>query len=184
MAGSQAGRLQCWVLGQLSACLWGHCALHTVSSVEASREPGSSHDSRVSAGLCVNPAPRGWWRLGRNPRVLVRAVCSVLQSSRLGWRRRPDLPPAGAAWPWARWPRVELKVPSLTTGVTRVAVGLFHCLSILYNLNPFYLHLFSNLGKEMAARSGILAWKIPWMEESGGLHTVHGVIKSQTRLSE
>ena len=35
--------------------------------------------------------------------------------------------------------------------------------------------------KEMAAHSSILAWRIPWTEEPGGLH---GVIKSWTRLSD
>ena len=35
------------------------------------------------------------------------------------------------------------------------------------------------LEKEMATHSSILAWKIPWMEESGGLQ-VQGVTKSQT----
>ena len=35
----------------------------------------------------------------------------------------------------------------------------------------------------MATHSSTLAWKIPWMEEPGGLHTVHGVAKSWTRLS-
>ena len=34
----------------------------------------------------------------------------------------------------------------------------------------------------MAMHSSILAWKIPWTEESGRLQ-VHGVAKSQTRLS-
>ena len=33
------------------------------------------------------------------------------------------------------------------------------------------------LEEEMATHSSILAWRIPWMEESGGLHTVHGVSK-------
>ena len=33
----------------------------------------------------------------------------------------------------------------------------------------------------MATHSSILAWKIPWTEESGG-PTVHGVAKSQTQL--
>ena len=28
------------------------------------------------------------------------------------------------------------------------------------------------LGKEMATQSSILAWKIPWMEEPGGLKSV------------
>ena len=36
----------------------------------------------------------------------------------------------------------------------------------------------------MAPHSSTLAWKIPWMEEAGGLHTVHGVAKSRTRLSD
>ena len=44
----------------------------------------------------------------------------------------------------------------------------------------------SNLGlgrspeEEMATYSSILAWKIPWIEEPGGLHTIHGVVKSWT----
>ena len=35
------------------------------------------------------------------------------------------------------------------------------------------------LEKEMATHSSILAWKIPWIEEPGGLQ-VQGVAKSQT----
>ena len=37
------------------------------------------------------------------------------------------------------------------------------------------------LEKEMATHSSILAWKIPWIEELGGLQ-VQGVAKSSTRL--
>ena len=40
------------------------------------------------------------------------------------------------------------------------------------------------LEKEMATHSSILAWKIPWVEEPGRLHTVHGVANSWTRLSD
>ena len=36
----------------------------------------------------------------------------------------------------------------------------------------------------MAPHSSTLAWKIPWTEEPGGLQSVHGVAKSQTRLSD
>ena len=36
------------------------------------------------------------------------------------------------------------------------------------------------LEKGMENHSSILAWRIPWTEEPGGLHTVHGVTKSQT----
>ena len=38
--------------------------------------------------------------------------------------------------------------------------------------------------KGMATHSNILAWRILCTEEPGGLHTVHGVAKSQTRLSD
>ena len=31
--------------------------------------------------------------------------------------------------------------------------------------------------KEMAVHSSILAWEIPWTEESGGLRRIHGVTK-------
>ena len=36
--------------------------------------------------------------------------------------------------------------------------------------------------KEMATHSNILAWKIPWTEDPGGLQSM-GVTKSWTRLS-
>ena len=38
--------------------------------------------------------------------------------------------------------------------------------------------------KEMATHSGILAWRIPWIEEAGGPYTVQRVAKSRTRLSD
>ena len=38
------------------------------------------------------------------------------------------------------------------------------------------------LEKGMTTHSSILAWRIPWTEEPGGL-TVHGVAKSQIQLS-
>ena len=38
------------------------------------------------------------------------------------------------------------------------------------------------LEKEMATHSSILAWEIPWIEETGRL--VHGVTKSWTGLSD
>ena len=34
------------------------------------------------------------------------------------------------------------------------------------------------LEEEMATHSSILAWRIPWIEESGGRATVHRVTKS------
>ena len=35
------------------------------------------------------------------------------------------------------------------------------------------------LEEGMATHSSILAWRIPWTEEPGGLQTVHGVAESQ-----
>ena len=40
------------------------------------------------------------------------------------------------------------------------------------------------LEKEMATHSSIPAWEIPWTEEPGKLHGVHGVAKSWTWLSD
>ena len=40
------------------------------------------------------------------------------------------------------------------------------------------------LEKGMATHSNILAYSIPWTEEPGELHTVQGVAKSWTRLSD
>ena len=34
--------------------------------------------------------------------------------------------------------------------------------------------------KGMATQSSILAWRIPWIDEPGGLHTVHGITESDT----
>ena len=48
----------------------------------------------------------------------------------------------------------------------------------------FYRDQTSYMGKEMATHSSTLAWRIPWTEEPGRLHTVHGVVKSWTRLSD
>ena len=39
-------------------------------------------------------------------------------------------------------------------------------------------------GGGMATHSRILVWRIPWTEEPGKLHTVHGVTKSQTQLKQ
>ena len=36
------------------------------------------------------------------------------------------------------------------------------------------------LEKGMATLSSVLAWRMPWTEEPGGLLTVHGVTKNQT----
>ena len=36
----------------------------------------------------------------------------------------------------------------------------------------------------MATHFSILAWRIPQTEESGGLHTLHGVINGQTQLND
>ena len=43
-----------------------------------------------------------------------------------------------------------------------------------------YLGREDSLEKGMATHSSILAWRIPWTEEPGGLHTVHVVTVRHT----
>ena len=43
-----------------------------------------------------------------------------------------------------------------------------------------YLSQKDSLENGMATLLHILAWRMPWTEEHGRLHTVHGVAKSQT----
>ena len=59
-----------------------------------------------------------------------------------------------------------------------VAEGLIRLSNFTFT---FHFHA---LEKEMATHSRILAWRIPWTEEPGGLHTVRGVTKTWTRLSD
>ena len=40
------------------------------------------------------------------------------------------------------------------------------------------------LEKAMAPHSSTLAWKIPWAEEPGRMHAVHGITEGQTQLSD
>ena len=53
--------------------------------------------------------------------------------------------------------------------------------SVLTNSPAMQEMQFQSLGwvdpleKEMATHSSILVWRIPWTEEPGGLHAVHGV---------
>ena len=40
------------------------------------------------------------------------------------------------------------------------------------------------LKEGLATHSSILTWRIPWTEEPGRLHRVHGVAEGRTRLSD
>ena len=61
---------------------------------------------------------------------------------------------------------------------------------LLKNLPAMQETWFQSLGwedplkKGMAIHCSILAWRIPWTEEPGGLYIVHGVAKSQTQLKQ
>ena len=59
----------------------------------------------------------------------------------------------------------------LTQGLN---LGLLHCRQILYHLSHqgrIYTGICDILEKEMATHSSILAWRIPWTEEPGGLQS-------------
>ena len=76
----------------------------------------------------------------------------------------------------------------------RLSFPPFHNLSLVVqfvkNLLPMQETRVRSLGQEdplekgMATHSNILAWRIPWTQEPGRLHTVHGITKSQTQLSD
>ena len=61
---------------------------------------------------------------------------------------------------------------------------------LLKNLPAMQETWFQSLGWEDPLKKGtaihcsILAWRIPWTEEPGGLYIVHGVAKSQTQLKQ
>ena len=58
------------------------------------------------------------------------------------------------------------------------------CLSTMQETQVRSLGWEDPLEKEMAIHSSTIAWKISWTEEPGRLHTVQGVTKSRTRLSD
>ena len=69
-----------------------------------------------------------------------------------------------------------------------VKAKVFPSGSAVKNLTAVQETQVQSLGREdplevgMITHSSILARKIPWTEEPGGLHTVHEVAKSWTRL--
>ena len=62
-------------------------------------------------------------------------------------------------------------------------LGISHGRQILYQLSRPGSPFSSLMEMQMATHSGTPAWKIPWSEEPGGLHS-RGVTKSQTPLSD
>ena len=57
------------------------------------------------------------------------------------------------------------------------------CLPAVWETQVRFLGWEDPLEKEMATRSSILAWEIPWTEEPGRLQSM-GVTKSRTHLSD
>ena len=99
-------------------------------------------------------------------RMTAEAWCAVVHGVAMSGTRLSD------------WTKLSLK-PSK---IIKTFYGVFQITFQIYVSNC------SNLGnlaeKAMAPHSSTLAWKIPWTEEPGGLHAVHGVPKSRTRLSD
>ena len=60
------------------------------------------------------------------------------------------------------------------------------CSKLDINPRPYKASIWLLLepSQSMATYSSTLAWQIPWTEEPGRLHGVHGVAKSRTRLSD
>ena len=73
-------------------------------------------------------------------------------------------------------------MPGLSQTAKCFPGGLDESLPVMQETWVQFLGQEDLLEKEMATHSSILAWKIPWTEEPGGL-TVHGIAKSWTQLS-
>ena len=71
----------------------------------------------------------------------------------------------------------------MSQGVFLVAQMVKH-LPAMWETGVQFLDQEDPLEKEMAIHSSTLAWKIPWTEGPDRLHTVHGVAKSGTQLSD
>ena len=77
--------------------------------------------------------------------------------------------------------------PVISLGqVRKVEFPWYYKAQTIKNLPAMQETWVRSLGREdpletrMAPRSSIRAWRTPWTEEPGGLHTVHGVVESDT----
>ena len=61
-----------------------------------------------------------------------------------------------------------------------IYVSLVKCLPTMWETRVQSLGQEDPLEKEMANHSNTLAWKIPWTEEPGGLHSPRGRKESDT----
>ena len=84
----------------------------------------------------------------------------------------------------ARYTRVYVPVQLVGRHRTSLVAQMVKCLSTMWETRVQSLGWEDLLEKEMAIHASTIAWKIPWTEEPGGLHVVHGVTKSRTRLSD
>ena len=66
----------------------------------------------------------------------------------------------------------------------RIEMGLIYCYlpATWWLSSKEFAFSEDPLEEGMTNYSSILAWEIPWTEEPGRLHTVHGVAKSQAQL--
>ena len=87
--------------------------------------------------------------------------------------------------PWGRTTAVVIVLPFVGHLLTASLVAqMAKRLPAMRETWVLFLGQEDPLEKEMAIHSSTLAWKIPWTEEPGRLHVVHGVAKSRTRLSD
>ena len=65
-----------------------------------------------------------------------------------------------------------------------LSLKLKYFITLIFPMYEIHTHTHSTLlEQEMATHSSNLAWKIPWTEEPGRLHTVHGVAKRRHDLA-
>ena len=76
------------------------------------------------------------------------------------------------------------KLPRYIIKLSSLVAQMVKNLPAMWEIWVRFLGWEDPLEKEMATHSSTLAWKIPWTEEPGRLHIVHGVSKSWIRLSD
>ena len=100
------------------------------------------------------------------------ATDSSILAWKISWTEEPgglqskELQRGGQDWAWARWTLQQ----SVNYGLSLVA-QMVKNLSALQEIRVQFLGQKDPLEEEMAIHSNILAQRIPWTEEPGGLHS-------------
>ena len=75
-------------------------------------------------------------------------------------------------WLWKRSPHSEAWHSRLSYSLSSLILGTGHTRFLVLFLNVPYIFILLHMKKEIATHSSILAWRILWTEEPGGLLSI------------